>query len=499
MRKLHYLFCLTALLSLAIAPGFAQQSDAPAKPNKKVIVVEKVKDENGQVFIEKTITEGEAAEKMIIELEQSGELKGTDDKSVRVIKEIHTDGHATEDHQVIIKKMEHHKGQYNVEVNEEDGKKTILIQRPDGTEEKFELEKGETLPQETKDRLTEEGIFIGSSEGKPLNWTVRGEGHAPRMANVEVKVEEIDGEKVMVIVQNVDGEERVMELKGIEGIPDNMEGELAKARFAVKGDNMNFAPMVFHTNSYDVSYQQNTNCAALGVYVGTSDNQVKISSIIGGSGAEEVGMKAGDIILSVNDISLSNFMDLRKVLSEYRPGDHVSVEYSRGEETYSIVTELRAWRDFPGMADSYLSKISCDDQLEEEVTTKRIIIIKEEQPEDLPAVTDTDLPDLDPNDGDVILGVNQSPGELDRSLALTGYKLYPNPSEGQVQLSFEAEPMPVMVKVLDAAGREVFQEDIKDFSGRYDKMLDLQQHAKGSFILMIEQDGKVYSDIIAVQ
>lgn len=66
---------------------------------------------------------------------------------------------------------------------------------------------------------------------------------------------------------------------------------------------------------------------------------VYITGLPDNSGAQEAGMKVGDIITKIDGANITDFADLSVAIGSKRPGDKVQVTYSRnGKETTSIVT-----------------------------------------------------------------------------------------------------------------------------------------------------------------
>lgn len=66
---------------------------------------------------------------------------------------------------------------------------------------------------------------------------------------------------------------------------------------------------------------------------------VYITGLPDNSGAQEAGMKVGDIITKIDGASITDFADLSIAIGSKRPGDKVQVTYTRnGKETTSTVT-----------------------------------------------------------------------------------------------------------------------------------------------------------------
>ncbi len=86
----------------------------------------------------------------------------------------------------------------------------------------------------------------------------------------------------------------------------------------------------------------------------------------------------------------------------------------------------------------------------------------------------------------------------DRSLRLENFRAYPNPAQGQVTVEFHSEPLPTIVSLLDISGRQLFREELNAFNGDYFQQFDLSEYAKGTVVLFVQQNGKVFTEQIIV-
>ena len=60
---------------------------------------------------------------------------------------------------------------------------------------------------------------------------------------------------------------------------------------------------------------------------------VRVDGVTEGKPASKAGLKAGDIIIKLGDISTDDMMMYMQALSAFKPGDKTTVTYKRGENT----------------------------------------------------------------------------------------------------------------------------------------------------------------------
>jgi serine protease Do len=71
----------------------------------------------------------------------------------------------------------------------------------------------------------------------------------------------------------------------------------------------------------------------IGIRGEDSVTEAKIASVVPNSPADKVGLKPGDVILSVNGQPVAEFKAFKDYVSEKQPGDKVKLQVRRGEET----------------------------------------------------------------------------------------------------------------------------------------------------------------------
>lgn len=91
----------------------------------------------------------------------------------------------------------------------------------------------------------------------------------------------------------------------------------------------------------------------LGVQIGELDDKTAkelgldkvkgayIAEVNKGSGADEAGIKGGDVIIKIADHDINTSPELQEMVARYRPGDKIPVTYIRNGKTYSATVTLK--------------------------------------------------------------------------------------------------------------------------------------------------------------
>jgi len=76
-------------------------------------------------------------------------------------------------------------------------------------------------------------------------------------------------------------------------------------------------------------------------------NGVLIEQVIKDSPAQKAGLKAGDVIIKINDKQINDYSDLLRTLNFYDPGDKVTVYFSRKGQNKKVVVTLGPKKGHP--------------------------------------------------------------------------------------------------------------------------------------------------------
>lgn len=78
--------------------------------------------------------------------------------------------------------------------------------------------------------------------------------------------------------------------------------------------------------------------------------------------------------------------------------------------------------------------------------------------------------------------------------------VYPNPNNGTFTIAFEQKnEVKTVIRVVDAQGKTVYREKLGDFSGSYNKELDLKKHGVGVYIVTVQQGDETSSRKVIVE
>jgi hypothetical protein len=79
-------------------------------------------------------------------------------------------------------------------------------------------------------------------------------------------------------------------------------------------------------------------------------------------------------------------------------------------------------------------------------------------------------------------------GDVDQKLKLGQMTFYPNPNNGKFNLTFTlADKGNASITILNPEGKRIYNEELKDFTGTYDKEIDISSNPKGVYFVKIQQ------------
>ena len=233
-----------------------------------------------------------------------------------------------------------------------------------------------------------------------------------------------------------------------------------------------------------------TSKPIMGAMIKDDGDKVIINGINDGFGAEKAGLQEGDEIISVDDKAIGSVEELTNYISEKKIGDIILVEYKRAGKKQKAPVELmksgldEAYPKYYNWIEKFDLNEGNDDKDLLNKNTRVMVMITDLEQEDKEK-----LNEISPN--------NKS---ISDDLALAGFEFFPNPSQGLFNLSFDvAESLDTEVNIYDIAGKIVYHKFIKNFMGKFNEAIDLQNNQSGSYILEIIQGNKRTNKKIVVK
>jgi serine protease Do len=303
-------------------------------------------------------------------------------------------------------------------------------------------------------------------------------------------------------------------IEDFEDISDFMEytkpGEVVKVKY-LRNDTENTTDVTLGeeqcwnwdnawSNSNQWSFQVDRKEACIGVYseeieINAGKFGARLTGFTSNSAARDARFDNDDVILSIDNQLVTSDVSLWDLIAQYKSGDQVKVLYLRkGKERTETVTLRPCEDDFSNVTivntddegngqSRTFNTWGWNDSDQQQLQERRIITIRKN------------------TEGDATV-VNAAPGTSpqanSRSLALSNFKLYPNPSGGEVTLEFTADRQPTVVTLMDQSGRQLFQEELNAFGGNYNQQFDLREYAKGIIVVQVRQGDKVFTEQIIV-
>jgi serine protease Do len=187
---------------------------------------------------------------------------------------------------------------------------------------------------------------------------------ATLLAQDKVKDKNKDVEQIIITRKGDDAKKTVIEIQGdkviVNGkdVNDIKDGDVTVRRKKVKdiealvesripnAEDFNFDfDFDFDENGGGMSlFREDSNRAMLGVVTDADEKGAEIKSVNKESAAEKAGLKAGDIITTIDDHKIGNPEDVAEAVRKHKPGEKISITVLRDGKKQTLTAELGKWK-----------------------------------------------------------------------------------------------------------------------------------------------------------
>ena len=308
MKNLFILFFV-----FGVSLGLQAQTDSEVIIIKKTITYD-----NGNVEVEKyRFTDGEKADALLAKIKEErieGAQVELDVEKVvgsQVSKMVEIEAESDDEEEIEVVVNMENAGSNRISITREEGGEVAV----------FEWEGDGEMPAEIKEELEKEGVNVFIEDKNDKKVIIK------KTDTIEKSLEEDEGAEVFEWTD--DGK-----------LPDDVRKELEERGIDIEeileegGDGTR--KIFIKTHKED---QTPENKAMLGVYISDRHEQgIEITDFVGGTKAEQSGLKRGDVITAIVETQVNELAELMEALAPYKPGDKVYITYLRdGEKGYATV------------------------------------------------------------------------------------------------------------------------------------------------------------------
>jgi len=228
-----------------------------------------------------------------------------------------------------------------------------------------------------------------------------------------------------------------------------------------------------------------------------------VQGVLPGSLASEMGVQTGDEIVRVNDQRIQSVSDIRKGMSQVKPGEIVTLYVKRGDNVERLTGTAQEVENSNVRIRS--NNINIEKDIDQIRFFKERTVVNGYKGDLEPGevrefrmtVTVTEVAEeeaqaLSARSGEEFSGQS--------SLPMARFEVGPNPSNGMFTLSFNLPTQGITsIRVLDINGEEIYSEKLGMFSGAYDREFDISNFSKGVYFLQINQGEQAFTKKVVTQ
>jgi len=274
------------------------------------------------------------------------------------------------------------------------------------------------------------------------------------------------------ILTAVDGQQVKTTSDLREAIADRQAGDRVQVSYLHNGElKQTEVVLSGSTTTYSWTVERDPCDVFIGIYSTSRGSQpgVRVTGVIEGTSAMKYGIQRGDVILALDDVSVNNHNEVITERDKHEPGDWYKLSILR-DDTY---IEL----------DAQFTPCNQEESAAQRITEVEEVVQIEEQA-DMPQeeATESDMPNLN----------------LDTELQVEEWRMFPNPTVGILNVNFRAPAKPTTIRITDTAGKTIYNEVLNQFDGFYNNQLNLTGATPGTYILTVQQEGRMITKKIVL-
>ncbi len=430
--------------------------------NVQIIKVPSMEDE--AIFIG---AEGDLGKKIIVKEfthEDNFEFDGQDGEEVRIKCTIDDNGQVTAQKWVNGEEVEMTEEEMEkLKVNSEDGQHMIIHMESDGN-----------VPMEWNAK--EENVKImctidDNGEVKAQKW-VNGE-------EVEMTGEELEKLKV----HEGEGQQMIIRVESDENIPMEWNGKEENVKITCTIDDNGEIKAQKWVNGEEVDMTEE-EMEKLKVNSGDGKHMIIRMETSGeeGTDLEDLHMEMMELSGDLDSLNQEIRIEIKKVMEQLEDGES-------GEQMMIIHKEIISGDD--EMIDEQAIRLEMSQDFEWEGETDVHMITGDGEDFTIVLVTEN----YDPSQEGATMDVQRRVDDQE-----SGLTVFPNPSSGLVTLRLnQPEKVKTEIRVMDAQGKVVFKDNLGKFSGEYSREIDLRESGAGTYLIRIDQGGKVLEEKVIIK
>lgn len=217
--------------------------------------------------------------------------------------------------------------------------------------------------------------------------------------------------------------------------------------------------------------------------------------IVEGSTAKDMGLKDGDIVTSINGYPIIDWSDITAALGTLKVGSSASVEYLREGKKASAIKAIKSVCESRKSTSTNYNRSEGGNDGSWGFSSGNTAQSSRVNPANVKAK----MEDMDKADADKLKaqGINMP---AINNLKVEKINLYPNPTKGLFRLQFDLPEKGITeIKIINAAGRTIYEYELGNFSGEFADDIDISQNGVGTYFLQIRQGDKYVSKKVILQ